>query len=205
MNFLSIPKKPYSSLPGSRLNVPPSTTLARNEVRTSPGSAANPQQHEKNKSYSLFFFLFSGGGEEGIEERGDFLLFICFPSPSPSPRPQYRTHPRGVWAGRAGGGGRGGDAVGGDAAHRPRGAAERGDGGARGAGPEGSGRPRPPPPGCSGPRESPEPGRFPYPGIAGHLAIGPFCHMDSNFVHLTVSRRVSRNRKTSKGGDRNKF
>ena len=95
--------------------------------------------------------------------------------------------------------------LGGDAAHRPRGAAERGDGGARGAGPEGSGRPRPPPPGCSGPRESPEPGRFPYPGIAGHLAIGPFCHMDSNFVHLTVSRRVSRNRKTSKGGDRNKF
>ena len=121
MNFLSIPKKPYSSLPGSRLNVPPSTTLARNEVRTSPGSAANPQQHEKNKSYSLFFFLFSGGGEEGIEERGDFLLFICFPSPSPSPRPQYRTHPRGVWAGRAGGGGRGGDAVGGGRRSSPAG------------------------------------------------------------------------------------
>ena len=156
MNFLSIPKKPYSSLPGSRLNVPPSTTLARNEVRTSPGSAANPQQHEKNKSYSLFFFLFSGGGEEGIEERGDFLLFICFPSPSPSPRPQYRTHPRGVWAGRAGGGGQGGGCGWGGTpliargALRSEGTAGPGERGRRGAGALGR-----------LPRDAPVPGRAP--------------------------------------------
>nr|XP_013224398.2 homeobox protein Hox-B4 [Columba livia] len=34
-------------------------------------------------------------------------------------------------------------------------------------------------------------GRFPYPGLAGHLAIGPRCHMDSNFVHLTKLMAMS--------------
>ena len=108
MNFLSIPKKPYSSLPGSRLNVPPSTTLARNEVRTSPGSAANPQQHEKNKSYSLFFFLFSGGGGGGHRRKGGFFAVYLFPIPFPVPPPPIQdTPPRGVGR-ESGGGGQGG-------------------------------------------------------------------------------------------------
>lgn len=156
MNFLSIPKKPYSSLPGSRLNVPPSTTLARNEVRTSPGSAANPQQHEKNKSYSLFFFFFFRGGGGGHRRKGGFFAVYLFPIPFPVPPPPIQdTPPRGVGRESGGGGAGGGMRLGGTpliarGALRSEGTAGPGERGRRGAGALGR-----------LPRDAPVPGRAP--------------------------------------------
>lgn len=152
--------------------------------------SGSPQTFENTFAPSLSYFFFFWG---------NFFLFVFHPLPSATPAPSQDTPPRGV--------GRGGRF---SPAGRCRVRGWRGltgPGGA-GAGAGAAGGERAPPAASPGMLRAPgEPvlGRFPYPGIAGHIAIGPCCHMDSNFVHLTVSRRVSRNRKTSKGGDRNKF
>lgn len=191
MNFLSIPSEPNPSLPRSGLAVPSRITLAGQEPQPRPrsgGSAApgaasdtrHPPPPPKNHFFSPLIFQFSsfcGLSEEGT---GEDLL-----SPRQGHTPEGCGPSRGCRCSPAG------DAEPGAA----------GSGGDR-RGPEVAGGKRAPPaasPGMPGGPGRARAGQVSLSGARRGPRHWPALSHGLNFVHLTVSRRVPRNRKTRKG------